>query len=78
MTLQVINVTIVILVTKVIKVSQVRIVLPDELHRDLKRRAIDEGIPLKNLIEKALARYIKENPPKQDKLVQSFTKAHHT
>jgi len=31
------------------EVGQVRIVLPDELHRDLKRRAIDEGMPLKEL-----------------------------
>ncbi|MGA8849572.1 MAG: hypothetical protein WB564_07115 [Dehalococcoidia bacterium] len=31
------------------EVRQVRIVLPDELHRDLKRRAIDEGMPLKEL-----------------------------
>jgi len=55
-------------VTKVIQVRQVRIVLPDELHRDLKRRAIDEGMTLKELIEKALAKYIFENPPIQGKL----------
>ena len=36
-------------VIKVVEVGQVRIVLPDELHRDLKRRAIDEGIPLEEL-----------------------------
>lgn len=50
------------------EVRQVRIVLPDELHRDLKRRAIDEGMPLKELIERALAMYISENPPMQGKL----------
>lgn len=31
------------------EVRQVRIVLSDELHRDLKRRAIDEGMPLRKL-----------------------------
>jgi hypothetical protein len=36
-------------VTNVMEVRQVRIVLPDELHRDLKRRAIDEGMPLEEL-----------------------------
>jgi len=55
-------------VIKVIEVRQVRIVLPDQLHRDLKRRAIDEGIPLKEVIEKALAKYISENPPIQGRL----------
>jgi len=33
----------------VMEVRQVRIVLPDELHRNLKRRAIDGGMPLKEL-----------------------------
>ena len=74
------NGTLVIRVIKVIEVRQVRIVLPDELHRDLKRRAIDEGMPLKELIEKALAKYISENPPMQGKLplAQSFEKGHNT
>lgn len=74
------NGTIVLRVIKVIEVRQVRIVLPDELHRDLKRRAIDEGIPLKELIEKALAKYISENPPMQGKLplAQSFERSHNT
>ena len=72
------NGTIVIRVIKVIEVRQVRIVLPDELHRDLKRRAIDEGMPLKELIERALAKYISENPPMQGKLplAQSFNRVH--
>lgn len=67
-------------VIKVIEVRQVRIVVPDELHRDLKRRAIDEGMSLKELIEKALAKYISENPPMQGKLplAQSFEKGHNT
>jgi len=39
----------VLVVIKVMEVRQVRIVLPDELHRDLKRRAIEEGMPLKEL-----------------------------
>jgi hypothetical protein len=72
--------TIVLRVIKVIEVRQVRIVLPDELHRDLKRRAIDEGMPLKDLIEKALSKYILENPPMQGKLplVQSSRNEHNT
>jgi hypothetical protein len=68
LTYWVINGTIVLRVIKVIEVRQVRIVLPDELHRDLKRRAIDEGMPLKELIERALDKYISENPPMQGKL----------
>jgi hypothetical protein len=48
--------------------GNVRIALPDELHRDLKRRAIDEGIPLKELIEKALHKYVEQNPPMQPRL----------
>jgi len=74
------NVIIVLRVIKVIEVRQVRIVLPDELHRDLKRRAIDEGMPLKELIEKALAKYISENPPMQGKLLlaPSLEKGHNT
>jgi hypothetical protein len=31
------------------ELRQIRIVLPDELHRDLKRRAIDANMPLKEL-----------------------------
>ena len=74
------NGTIVPRVIKVMEVRQVRIVLPDELHRDLKRRAIDEGVPLKELIEKALSKYISENPPMQGKLplVQSSGREHNT
>lgn len=68
LTCWVINVTIVLRVIKVIEVRQVRIVLPDELHRDLKRRAIDDGVPLKELIERALAKYISDYPPMQGKL----------
>ena len=37
--------------------------MPDELHKNLRRRAIDEGISLKVLIEKALREYISHNPP---------------
>jgi hypothetical protein len=43
----------------------VRVLLLEELHRNLKRRAIDEGIPLKNLVEKALEEYIGNHPPIQ-------------
>ena len=74
------NGTMVLRVIKVLEVRQVRIGLPDQLHRHLKRRAIDEGMPLKELIEKALAKYISENPPMQGKLplAQSFGKGHNT
>jgi len=68
LTYGVIDVSMVLSVIKVIEVRQVRIALPDELHRDLKRRAIDEGVPLKDLIERALAKYISENPPIQGRL----------
>ena len=48
--------------------GNVRIALPSDLHRDLKRRAIDEDIPLKELIEKALKEYIRQHPPMQPML----------
>ena len=41
----------------------VRFTLPDELHKDLKRKAIDESIPLKGLVIKALQEYINKHPP---------------
>lgn len=43
--------------------GNVRINLPDNLHRNLKRRAIDEGIPMRDLLVKALQKYIEQNPP---------------
>jgi len=43
--------------------GNVRINLPDNLHRNLKRRAIDEGIPMRDLLIKALQEYIEHNPP---------------
>lgn len=36
---------------------------PDDLHKDLKRRAIDEGISLKELIVKTAREYIDQHPP---------------
>lgn len=36
---------------------------PDDLHKDLKRRAIDEGISLKELIVKTAREYIERHPP---------------
>jgi hypothetical protein len=36
---------------------------PDDLHRNLKRRALDEDISLKELIVKAVRTYIEEHPP---------------
>lgn len=77
---RVMNGIIVLTVIKMMEVRQVRITLPDGLHRDLKRRAIDEGMTLKELIEKALAKYISENPPTQGKLpfAHSFKRGHNT
>jgi len=43
--------------------GNVRINLPDNLHRNLKRRAIDEGIPMRELLVKALQEYIEQHPP---------------
>ena len=43
--------------------GDVRIDLPDNLHRNLKRRAIDEGMPMRDLLIKALQEYIEHNPP---------------
>lgn len=56
----------------------VRVLLPEELHKDLKHRAIDEGIPLKNLIEKALQEYIGDHPPMQHRtLFDQATQGQH-
>ena len=38
---------------------------PDDLHRNLKRRAIDEDISLKELIVRAVREYIEHYPPVQ-------------
>ena len=43
--------------------GNVRIELPDNLHRNLKRRAIDEDMPMRDLLIKALQQYIENNPP---------------
>jgi metal-responsive CopG/Arc/MetJ family transcriptional regulator len=43
--------------------GNVRINLPDNLHRNLKRRAIDEETPMRDLLIKALQEYIERNPP---------------
>jgi len=46
------------------------IVIPDNIHLDLKRRAIDERIPLKELIVKALQEYLEQHPPVQQALFE--------
>lgn len=46
--------------------------MPDELHKNLRRRAIDEGISLKVLIEKALREYISHNPPRPNLFEQAL------
>jgi metal-responsive CopG/Arc/MetJ family transcriptional regulator len=43
--------------------GNVRINLSDNLHRNLKRRAIDEGIPMREVLIKALQEYIERYPP---------------
>ena len=43
--------------------GHVRINLEDSLHKNLKRRAIDEGIPMRELLIKALEEYVDHNPP---------------
>ena len=43
--------------------GNVRIDLPDNLHRNLKRRAIDEDMPMRDILIKALQEYIENNPP---------------
>ena len=43
--------------------GHIRINLEDILHRNLKRRAIDEGIPMRELLIKALEEYVQRNPP---------------
>jgi hypothetical protein len=36
--------------------------LEDSLHKNLKRRAIDDGIPMRELLIKALEEYMQHNP----------------
>lgn len=50
--------------------GNVRISLPDDLHRNLKRRAIDEDISLKELMTKALQEYVEQHPPMQPTLFE--------
>jgi len=43
--------------------GHVRINIEDSLHKNLKRRAIDEGIPMGELLVRALEEYMERNPP---------------
>ncbi len=43
--------------------GKVLISIPDELHKDLKRRAIDESVSLKELIQRALQQYMERYTP---------------
>ena len=45
-------------VSEVIHVGHVRLVLPDDLHFDLKRQALEERISLTSLLIKALCEYL--------------------
>lgn len=47
----------IILVMKVSTMGNVRITIPDQLHKDLKHISIDEKMALKELIVKALQKY---------------------
>jgi len=66
--LGVIDDTIVLRATAVTPVRNVRFAPPGEVHVDLKRRAIDAGIPSKELTEKGLYTYIEQNRPVQSRL----------
>ena len=44
--------------------------IPDEVHWNLKRRAIDEHISLKELAVKALREYIDRHPPMRQTLFE--------
>lgn len=48
--------------------GNIRFNLPDDLHWDLKRRATDERITLKELVMKALQEYLEQHPPEQRQL----------
>ena len=43
--------------------ANIRYDIPDGLHWDLKRRAVDERMSLKDLVTKALQYYLDHNPP---------------
>lgn len=45
---------------------------PGDLHKDLKRRAIDEGISLKELIVKTAREYIEQHPPRPNLFEQAL------
>lgn len=43
--------------------GQLRISIGNDLHKNLKRRAIDEGVPMRDLLVKVLEEYVEHNPP---------------
>jgi len=43
--------------------ANIRYDIPDDLHWNLKRRAVDERMSLKDLVVKALQQYLEQNPP---------------
>ncbi|MBL7209201.1 MAG: hypothetical protein ISS52_03810 [Dehalococcoidia bacterium] len=43
--------------------GKVLVSISDELHRDLKRRAIDENVTLKQLLQRALQQYMERYTP---------------
>mgnify|MGYP000268167212 CR=1 FL=1 len=48
--------------------GKVLIDFPEDLHKDLKRRAIDDGVTLKKLIVEAAREYLKQHPPRQPRI----------
>jgi len=48
-------------------VKQVRFDIPDDLHKALKQRALDEGLTLKALVTKLCAHYVGEETNEEDK-----------
>jgi hypothetical protein len=50
--------------------AKVLIDFPEDLHKDLKRRAIDDGVTLKKLIVEAAQEYIKRHPPLRQSLFE--------
>lgn len=49
------------------QLGELRVRIPNELHKALKQLALDRSITLKNLIINILEEYVKENLKKEEK-----------